>query len=193
MDAGEYRGQLQALLPQGKVWSKELATNLSKLLHGIAEEFARIDAKILDLIEEGDPRTTTELLVDWERVAGLPGPCAGLAETLQGRRDEVVQKLTTRGGQSRQFFIDVGTRLGFTITITEFKVAKIGATKIGEKLYRSAWTFAWQVNGPLQTIRTAQVGQSQIGEPLRSWGNTVLECVIGDLKPAHTTVIFAYA
>ena len=192
MIAEDYREQFLALLPQGRVWTREPDSQLSKLLLGLADEFARVDARIDDLLEEQDARTTNELLVDWERVTGLPGDCVPLADTLQERRAEVVQKLTTRGGQDRQFFIDVAARLGFRITITEVTPFRVDINKIGDPILGEDWWFAWQVNGPLQTIRNFQIGQSQIGEPLRDWGNDVLECVINELAPAHTIVLFAY-
>ena len=33
---------------------------------------------------------------------------------------------------------------------------------------------------------------SVAGEPLRSWGNNLLECTMERIKPAHTVLIFAY-
>lgn len=49
------------------------------------------------------------------------------------------------------------------------------------------------------SISTAKKGQSDeatvqmgVDEPLASWGDSLLECVIRRLRPAHTTVYFAY-
>ena len=54
------------------------------------------------------------------------------------------------------------------------------------------WQFVWQVNAPEASIVEFDAGRSSAGEPLRSWGNELLECVINRLKPAHTYVLFAY-
>jgi uncharacterized protein YmfQ (DUF2313 family) len=63
-----------------------------------------------------DPRSTTELIADWERIAGLPDPCANVAPTtLEGRRAAVVARIIARGagGPSVPFLIDVIVALGY--------------------------------------------------------------------------------
>lgn len=189
--AAEYRDELRALLPTGEAWPEAADSVLANLLFAWAEEHARIDGRALDLLEEADPRSTAELISDWERMCGLPDPCTGPQPTLQGRRDAVVQKLTSRGGQSRAFFIAVAAALGFSITIEEYDLFTVGHT-VGMPLRGDPWRFAWLVRAPAETIREFRVGQSTAGEPLRSWGNVVLECAITRLKPAHTHVLFAY-
>lgn len=187
----QYLDLLQQLLPPGDAWSREPDAVITKLLHGTADELARVHRRMLDLIEEADPRTTEELLPDWERVAGLPDPCAGGDQTVEERRVALTAKLTSRGGQSRQFFIDLAARYGFAITIDEFApfVAGSGA---GEPLYDDGARFVWRVNEPSidDGIRYFVAG-SFAGEPLASWGNETLECVIRPFAPAHTHVIFA--
>jgi uncharacterized protein YmfQ (DUF2313 family) len=191
--AEKYRDLLLALLPPGRAFSRENGTTIDALLDGMAQELARIDARADELTVEVNPLTTNELLPDWERVAGLPDNCAAeLADTVQGRRQALVAKLTGTGGQSRQYFIDVAAALGYTITITEFDLFHVG-DPVGLPLYGDDWQFAWQVNAPATTIVDFRVGESTVGEPLRSWGNDDLECKINQLKPAHTVAIFSYA
>lgn len=189
--ADDYLVQLQALLPQGTAWPRDAEATLTALLGALAEELARLDARALALIEEADPRTTSEMLTDWERVLGLPDACVGLAVTLQERRAALLQKIIQLGGQSRQFFIDAAGALGFAITITEFPQFTAGAAA-GDALSNGAWVFTWRSNGPAVTIVAFRAGLSAAGEPLRNFGNQPLECTLTRLKPAHTLVQFAY-
>lgn len=118
----DYFALLQGMLPQGPAWSKEVDSVLSLQLGAWAEEYALLDARIDALLDEADPRTTNELLPDYERIAGLPDPCGDqLGNTIALRRKVLTNKLQVTGGQSRQYYIDLAARLGFDITITEFR------------------------------------------------------------------------
>lgn len=190
LNAENYLQQLQALLPSGLAWAKSSSTILAKLLNAFSEEFKRVDYRADDVLNEADPRTTNELLAEWEYIAGLPDLCTGIPATIALRRELLVSKLTNVGGQSKQFYIDLATKLGFTITITEFKCYRVNS-RVNEALNDSDWAFTWRVNSAQNTVRTFNVS-SRVNEPLASWGNTALECAITRLKPAHTYVQFAY-
>jgi len=191
--SADYLHLLQQLLPTGGAWPRAAGATLTRLLNAFGYGLATAHNRALDAIEEADPTTTTELLSDWERVAGLPDACtAAVAPTVQERRAVLVARLTGRGGQSRQFFIDVAAALGFAVTITEFRPFTSGHSAAGDPLTNGTWAFAWRVNAPETTIVSFRAGQSAAGEPLAKWGNEVLECVLTRLKPAHTTVQFAY-
>ena len=187
----DYLTQLQDLLPPGPAWDRETDSILTKLLHGVADELSRVHNRALDLIEESDPRTTLELLADWERTAGLPEECIDPPDTLIERRNALVEKLTRLGGQSPQYYIDVAARLGYTITITEFSRHTV-QSPVNAPLRDTDWQFMWQVNAPSETVQPSTV-QSGVNEPLADWGNDQLECVITRIKPGHTYVQFAYA
>lgn len=191
--ATEYKEQMQALLPPGLLWDSLRAPGslADELLAALAEEFARIDGRAADVLDEADPRTTIELLEEWETWAGLPDICTGTLDTLQERRAALLQHLTSVGGQSRAYFIEVAARLGYTVTITEYSARQYG-DPLGESYGDWEWNFVWQVNAPATTIINRQHGVSGMGEPYRTWGNTRMECAISKLKPAHTHVIFSY-
>lgn len=195
LTATDYLAQLQALLPQGPAWPRDAEAELTRLLSAWAAELARVDGRAVDLVEEADPRTTTELLSDWERVAGLPDPCvealAGTQTTAQ-RRAALLAKLTTIGGQSAAYYIALAASLGYTITVSEFTPFQAGHSEAGDPITNDEWGFAWQVNAPDESIVVFAAGRSCAGEPLRAWGNELLECVITRLRPAHTHVLFAY-
>lgn len=193
MSATDYRQQLQALLPQGVAWTREPDATLTRLLDGIAEELARVDARGEALTDEADPRTTLELLADWERVAGLPDACTPPAQTISERRGALVSRITDGGGLSRARLIAAAAAIGFTITITEFRPFRAGMSTAGGAVTNGDWVSAWQSNGLLFTVSVFSAGANAAGEPLRKWGNELLECVLSRLTPAHNTPIFSYA
>lgn len=191
MTAEQYRDQLQALLPRGKAWPREADAVLTALLDGLAPALARADARAEDLLDEADPRTTAELLADWERVAGLPDRCVTTTQTAIERRDALVARITNAGGQSRAFFVALAAFLGYTITVAEYRPFQAGVSRAGDALTNGDWLFSWRVEAPAETVRSFVAG-SLAGEPLRSWGNEALECVIRRHAPAHTLVLFTY-
>ena len=180
----DYRRQILALLPVGSLWeSLKNDTVFSNLIDAIAAEFRRIDGSARSLLGEIDPRTSNDLFPEWEVFAGLPDPCVGELKTMPERRAAVVSKLTGHGGQSPQYYIDLAAALGFTITISEYD-------GINQALVNQ---YYWQVNSALTGPVVSFDMNSAVNEPLRSWSsNSLLECMINRLKPAHTTVLFSY-
>lgn len=176
MTAENYVAQLQALLPPGAAWTREADATFTRLLQSLADELARVDARADDLLREVLPGSTVETLPEWERMAGLPERCVPADQTFAERRAALVSKVTQTGGQSPQYYIDIAAALGYPITITEF----------------APDTFAWRVNAPRTTVRQRRSGEP-LGELYSVFGNAALECLIELLKPAHTTVSFAYA
>ncbi len=173
-NAEEYANQLEALLPPGLAWPRSRTSTLRKLLLGLAASLARVHNRVLDLLNEADTRTTTELLTDWERVLDIPGPCDSLAATVQRRREVATQKLTTVGGSSIDYFVDLAAEFGITITITEPK------------------PYVWQVNAPAELATFFRSGEGVAGDPLATYESGEMSCLIDLFKPAHTTVLFDF-
>lgn len=190
MNATAYLTQLQALLPRGAAWTRDPEAVLTKLLQALAAEFARIDTRAGNLLLECDPRLTTELLPDWERVAGLPDACVGQPETLTDRRAALHARITAAGGQSATYFISLAATLGYAITVTEFRPYTC-QSPCEDNIYDHDWAFTWRVNAPETTIREFTC-ESSCMEPLRSWGNLLLECTIARNAPAHANLLFGY-
>ena len=189
----DYLHQLQALLPLGPAWPRDDAATLTHLLGGLSAELSRVDGRAWKLVEEADPRTTAELFLDWERVAGLPDACAeafGGEQTMAQRRAALVGKLTMLGGQSPAYFIGLAAAIGYAITITEFREHTV-EDDVESLLYDEAWNFAFQVNAALDSVNDITV-ESDVEESIASWGNALLECVIKRVKPAHTIALFSY-
>ncbi|WP_099071043.1 putative phage tail protein [Nostoc linckia] len=192
MDVSDYKQELYALLPQGLAWTREPDSTLDKLLTAFAEELARVDGRVQDYLREIYPLNAVELLTDWEAEAGLPNPCSGLGETTLIRQQQILQQVAATGGQSRAYYIETAQRLGFKITIREYDPSYADVMGADQPLIGEEWQFAWQVQAPTQSITYFEADRSGADEPLAYWGNTLLECVIERLKPAHTVVIFSY-
>lgn len=130
-------------------------------------------------------------LTDWERVLGLPDECAGgLSQTIAERIAAALGKIRARGGQNREYFIGVAAGLGYAISIEEYAVYTCDSP-CDDSIYDEPWRYAWAVHAPETTVREFSC-DSPCRDPLRSWGNALLECVLRRLAPAHTHLIFAY-
>jgi uncharacterized protein YmfQ (DUF2313 family) len=116
MTVEAYARQLTQLLPRGPLWTTEAGSVLGKLLLGLAEELARIDARGEVLLDEADPRTADETLEDWERVLGITPPDGA---TENKRRVAAAAKYVARGGQTPSYFVALAASLGITATVTE--------------------------------------------------------------------------
>ncbi len=201
-DTLAWRDNLAQLLPPGKAWPREPDSALVQLLHGFAEEFARLDGRAAVLRDEADPLSALELLPDWERLAGLPDACVPIPEGIRDRQIAVARKISGLGGQSRDFFIDLAERLGVEVEIEEFEPARCGFSVCGDFCWSDAWRFTWRVrvladtqsSGDPTRLRFAWAlcGTASAGDAIRSFGIESLECLIRRAGPAHTNVLFAY-
>ncbi len=188
-----YKAVLTALFPPGKAWNVTVQTLLGKLAHGFAPELARIDARTEILMNEVDPRTSVEMLADWERVCGLPDPCTtAINQPVPIRRSDVIAKLSSTGGQSKSYLMAICAAQGFLITILEFYEAKAGRLRCGGRLTNGPWKFTFRIAADEAAITEFVVDGSTVGEPLRYWDNDRLVCIVNKHKPAHTYAQFTY-
>lgn len=114
--ARDYIAEFQALLPSGAAMPRAPDSVQTEFARAMAAEFARVDERAAQLLLEMDPRTTTELVADWERITGLPDPCLDSAPTtLAGRRAAIVSRLIARGdgGPSVPSLTDIIVALGY--------------------------------------------------------------------------------
>ena len=193
LTATDYLAQLQALLPPGPAWPRDADAVLTKMLAAWGDSLARIDARALDLVDEALPISTSELLADWERVAGLPDACtlAMVGEQTEGQRQAALTaKLTSVGGQTPAYYVAIAAALGYTITITEFTPHDV-TDSVDAPIYGDTWAYAFQVNAAATTVDDFTVADT-VADALSTWGNASLECVINKLKPAHTAVLYLY-
>lgn len=190
-----YLEQLFALQPPGAALPRELDTDWGRLLAALAEEPERLEKRAEVLVRESDPRRSTELLPDWERVCGLPGPCPLQWDaTLQARRATVVAQLTGMGGQTRAFYTSLAALLGLNIEITEYRPFICGLSRCGHRLNGPHDVrHVWRVLVKGKRVVRFRCGASACGERLLSFGRQDdLECLLRQYAPAHTLLVVGY-
>lgn len=209
MDVKAYTAQLRNLLPLGLAWPRQPDLKRDELLEAEAVELSRVDTRVADLLREADPRQALETLGDWERVAGLPDSCVvATSITIQERRQRLVQKLTSTGGQSIGYFADIAENMGYPVEIKEFRPFVCGLSECGlveeESPAGSTLVFGltdlltiryyWAVEVLEPRVTWFRVSASELGkDPFAKIDIAAdLECVINKLKPAHTNLVFSY-
>lgn len=208
---GDGYGQAFALLfPTGPAWPVDEDSVFQRIIRSLAYALGDLDARTVYLLNnESDPRTTVEMLADWERAFGLPDDCVTVPQTIAARRAALITRMTLVGEQSRAFFIGLAAGLGYTITITEFSPFMAGVSQAGDtrplgstadnyRWFIGDWPmrFAWRVNLVSASLSWFRVGtgggQAGVDPHLRIGQASDLECVLRRYKPAHTDLIFNY-
>ena len=132
--ADQYTESLAMLLPTGPAWPRDEDSITMQTVAGLAQIWGDVDRRAADLLEiESDPRTTVELLSDWEKAWGLPDPCfAGTVTSITQRQAILLLKMTFMGGASRNMFQAMAKQLGYEITITEYSPWMVGISWCGQ-------------------------------------------------------------
>lgn len=129
-------------------------------------------------------------LEDYERVYGLPGPCVFGERTMRERVAAVAAALLERGGGSRAYYRRLALAFGFQIEVEEYDIHTCESSCVAP-LCDEPWRWIWTVRAPETTVHEFSC-MSGCSEPLATWGNELLECIIRQANLAHTHVLFAY-
>lgn len=205
----QYKELLINLLPKGRLWRPQEQPTFSALLESTAQELCRVDDRVKQMLIEVDPRTADESLDTWEDVLGLPDECTPEDQSLDERRNQLVQKLTNIGGLSKTFYEFVGNQLGFEVFVNNDLNFVAGRGKAGDKLTNYfdrhfvagstagtpltevGWLYYFTVDMPASAAEHFVAG-SEAGDPLREFSNELIECTMKKLKPAHSGVFFTF-
>lgn len=166
-----YKNILKKLLPRGKAWQGN-DNDFTNLIDGLAPEFKRFNDRAENLVNEIDLYTVEELLVDFENELGI---VPDATSTIDERRNNVISKINTTGGQSNDYIISVINKLGFLAKIEEFNPFQAGSNA-GEVLTNSDWIFTFKITTEEVTLSV----------------KIFLIALINKIKPAHTIAIFDY-
>jgi uncharacterized protein YmfQ (DUF2313 family) len=100
--------------------------------------------------------------------------------------------MTEQGGQSAAFFIGLLEALGYSgCTVIEYTPMKANS-KCNAALNQGGWRYAWRINVPQAAdVKTMKVN-GRCNEPLASWGDPGLMCLLAKYKPAHTILYISY-
>ena len=112
----------------------------------MGDEFARLDARALVLIQEAYPDTTNEMLTDWERVAGLPDPAIPAPVAYADRIAALLDRLTGIAGQSADDYTDLAEAYGYAVTITNHQPFCADISHADDPLYDGVSVFWWVMN-----------------------------------------------
>ena len=192
--AADYAEQLHALAPTGPLWRALCADRIwSGLVDALAQEFARIDARAQQLIDETDPLTILELLSEAEAAVGLPDSCRGLGTSIEQRRADLLARRTDKGGYSAAIWRMLIEGMGFTnVTFDEFHPHDV-MQSVDAPLYGDDWVNAFRINATAPAA-TQMTVMSSVDESLGDIAPTSnLECVVRRKAASHTTPLFNYA
>ena len=194
-DRDSYTQQLRSLMPPGPAWASGPGTTFLQLLVAFAEELVRTHQKVLALIEESDPRTTIELLENYETVYGLPEPCIQIPDTVAQRQRALAEKWTRHGLATPQYYQDLVRSLGFPRAIVEEFYDSTNLYKWRINIITGDAAY-WKVNEVVgEPILSFNVDNTyiqwwttidEVNKPLRQWYLEFLLCVMNKVKPAHT-------
>ncbi|UVL54717.1 YmfQ family protein [Pseudomonas sp. B21-035] len=192
--AEDYHGQLRALLPPGPAWDRELNPQVDALLAAAAQELAREDLRVADLLTESEPDTVRELVPDWERVMKLPDPCLGESPPFDDRQLAVRRRLVEVGGQTPAYFVELAFSLGYTqARVVERRAPRFGRSRFGAAHF-GTWTaqFMWTLETGPRLRLGRRFGASYWGQRFGMNPSGALECVIRRSAPAHTLEFIQY-
>lgn len=207
----DYAQQFISLLPEGQAWNREPDSTMILTCTGLSLYWGFVDSRAADLLEkESDPRTTVELLPDWERAWGLPDPCFPEAKSISERQHLLVLIMTMLGGQSRAWFEYVASLTGYKIQIGEWSPFMCGVSECGDTRYEYDNTglyrwylgppenrFYWYVQSDDAVLEWFRCGTSYsqcgIHPHLKIVTSSPVECLLQRYKPAHTEMVFDYS
>lgn len=186
--AADYAAQLRALLPPGPAWDPAFAPELDEVLPGIAAEFARLEARAVDLLGEMDPARVSELVPDWEQVMGLPDACLGPTPAFADRQASVRRRLLEVGSQRPDYFVEIAVGQGYpNARVVEHRAPRMGRSRFGlARLGTWQAQFMWTLYTGGRQLAGRRFGVSYWGERFGANPGSALECLIHRYAPAHT-------
>ena len=192
----DYEHLVNTLLPRGLIWNRKKGGVLDSILFSLSSEAARVDARARALVDESDPRTSVEELQRWFDDHGIPSECvAAIADpSLEQMRQELIAKITSNSGLTAKYFESLAGVLGYSAKVTTFEEHSVEhdvETSLTDEKWLSVFTLGITIDSSsgLDELTT----EWDVEQPLSRWGNSLLECLIRALAPAHVEVIFMYS
>lgn len=107
-------------IPQGIGWLawRTVGKTAYKLMEAIGQSFEDATRALCRMATELDPRTTVEMLPEWERALSLPDSCLPEADTVEERRAWIMFRLAKRRWTTAQDWYELAELFGLQITIT---------------------------------------------------------------------------
>ena len=183
---------LQQLMPPGIALNTESA-EVTDLLQKTAQELDAFSDLEAALYAEIDPRVANMLLLEYEYSLGLPDRCTLAAQSTEERQAAVYNKIMDTGGARRTRYLAILERLGQpNANIERFKLHTCENTCVDSVCTDKDWLYTWAVTLKEGVMVTQATCKSHCEEPLRSWGNAMIECVLHKEMPAYSNLIIRY-
>lgn len=145
---------INQLFPTGPIWTWRPGGVMEGLIRALSYEPSRVEQRALQLLSEMDPRTTEELIDDWESYLGLPGQNLNPPTDLEDRQEAVHAKFTSRSVGNEPFFLELADSLGYPSAEIrrEGRPFRCGSS-CGDSLrgYRGYWLDTWTLIANLST------------------------------------------
>lgn len=111
---------LHAHLPLGMAWEafRIVGKVAYRLVAAFAESYEDAWEALCNLAAELDPRTTSQMLAEWETALSLPDACLPVATTVAERRAWIIWRLEKRRWTTAQDWKDLAALFGLTIDVT---------------------------------------------------------------------------
>lgn len=178
------------LLPLGHAWSKNLDSDIGRLMLATGEEFSRVDAINTALLAEIYADRSFLLLEDWEDFAGLPDCSIDRESAINDRRQAVKAKLVMTGSLCLEFYKQIASERGYQIKLEErFPHHCLRTCKT--PIYPQENWFRVFVFVDKQATHWSTVIDN-CRQRLRIGDAADLECLLERYIPAETEFIFIY-
>lgn len=179
--AADYLAAMQALMPRGRIWPRDASTTQSKVLAGLTKSYEAQNARANNLLIDAFPKTTTELLPEWEASLGLPSSAAGPASALLARQMLVVARFVGAGGIAIPCFTRYAALLGYVISIHGHAPFRCGQSRCAQPLGGPEQMYAITVSTPAATAT-----------PFGAYGPAVLQSELQRIAPPYSVLNFLF-
>jgi len=131
----QYINTIKKLFPQGDYWAAQFAdpgSDASLFVEAKADELIKFRERMSALLDEGQPKSTTELITDWERVY-----LNSLNSQLPLEQRRKLLSLTGRQVINLKSISDIANNYGLMLVdiVFPFKTSFFGFSKFGISLF----------------------------------------------------------
>lgn len=164
-------------------------SSLGAVLKALGDLFADFHGRVIDFLAEADPRTTDELLAEWERVYGLP-LCDDAPTGDDERRAALAGRVAAVGGQTPAYYIDLAWAV---LEQTGYgRATDPDLVTIEETPYGEPFRVGDRVGGRLGSVTDLSHWILHLPADTSADLAAIIECLVERYAPAHTVVHFEY-
>jgi len=192
LQAEDYHGLLQRLLPGGSAWRPD-GTRVDAFLTAVSKELGRLDSRAHDLIDEADPRTMSELLGAFLAFLELCEPGETEAEQQKALHAWLGLHADDEEAPTIEFLERACARLGFEVSITRAKMTRVGPARCGDRLTDEGFAFTLFVDTEEHPPHYARVGAARCGDRLATYGHAALACLLNQITHAHMVIHYRFS